>query len=204
MSNPFNNADEFEKSFESGVQQTVTGVKKVTQQVVSDAKKQVTPTTEDMNNFLYGVSEQPAGQESAGQGTNASSDSGIEQVASGQQSAQHKIDPAMQASQEGTQLDETRKQLYEMQRLHNQNYIRGVLDTSPTLEQQVAKVRQEREQEEKRKLQEEEEAKQKQQEEEQQNAQSLQEPSTKAKPGDPNIATKRAKTTTEINRGTSG
>lgn len=115
------------------------------------------------------------------------------------------IDPTKQmTADEQAKYTEAQKELRELQRQHNQTYIRGPLDTSLTVEQEIAKVRQQKEQEEKQKLQEEEEEKKRKEEEEKQQQQQLAEPTTKAKPGNPNIAVGQAKTKTEVHRGAAG
>lgn len=117
------------------------------------------------------------------------------------------IDPSMQMSEhERSVYTEEQKQKREHMMLHDREYRKfgTPLDPIGNLEEQVAKVRQQKEQEEKQKLEEEEEEKQRKEEEEKQKQQDLPEPSTKPKPGDPNVAIGQSQKKAEIHRGTAG
>ena len=117
------------------------------------------------------------------------------------------IDPSMQmGTEERAKYTQEQKEKREHMMLHDTEYRKfgTPLDDIGSLEQQVSKVRQQKEQEEKQKLEEEEEEKKKKEEEEKKKQEELPEPSTKAKPGDPNISIGQSQKKTEVHRGSSG
>lgn len=115
------------------------------------------------------------------------------------------VDSAMQmSSEEKSRLDAAQKELRELRMQHDYFYIKGPLDTSPSLQQELAKKQQETKQREEQMKQEEEEEEKKKKEEEEQKKQELPEPGTKDKPGNPNIAIGQSQKKTEVHRGAAG
>jgi hypothetical protein len=164
------------------------------------ASQQVIPTIDELTG-LIGITSSESGQSASGQ--RQASDMGQAQKAELDRAG---IDPSMQMSQqERTILTPEQKEKRAHQMLHEREHFKfGQLDDIGTLEEQVSKVRQQKEQEEKQKLEEEEEEKKRKEEEEKQKQQELPEPSTKPKPGDPNVAIGQSQKKTEMHRGTSG
>lgn len=118
-----------------------------------------------------------------------------------------RIDPTKEMTdEERRMLNEEQKEKRESRRQHDREYVMNnpQLDPIGSLEQQIAKVRREKEKEEQEKQQaEQEEKEQKEREEKEQQSRQLQPPRGKIR-GAPNLAIDKGKKQAEIHRGTGG
>ena len=115
-----------------------------------------------------------------------------------------RLDPTKEMTEDEKRiLTETQKEKREEVLQHNRSYVKGPLDNAPTLEEQVMKVRRNKEEEENQKNQEEEDEKDQERKEKEQQSRQLEPPRGKVR-GASNLAIDKGKKQAEIHRGTGG